>query len=186
MGQVEPTQIATAPPAASDATANIDAIEYVGTIETETVTPLGLTATQSVPCDSIRVTLTVGDVAGHWLYFRPEAIADRMHGYSVADEQVAIESLVRELVFGWSPQLVAADPADPVQVNGGADDRIAVTWTDTAKAAAGELLVGTIAARITAHHELLAADAAVADDVAVAVEPVAEPPLPAPPETAIA
>jgi hypothetical protein len=115
-------------------TATIESFEYVATEPLVTTTPLGETMTSDVEIDSYRVVFSVGKVADHPFYFRPEAIANRIVGYALADGKAAVESLVREVVFGWAPSLQPADPENRIDVNGGVDSRIDVVWTADAEA----------------------------------------------------
>jgi hypothetical protein len=118
----------------------IDRFEYVETVTMEVESPLGGALVTEAPCDHLRATISAGPVVGHWLYFKPEAIADRMQGYELADELVAIESLVRELVFSWAAELEPADPTDRRHVNGGQDKRITVKWSPAARLAVAAVL----------------------------------------------
>ena len=108
--------------------ATITNIEYVATVDIQDTTPLGTSVARTVEVDNIIVTFSVASVVDHQLHFKPEAIGNRMVGYSLEAEQAAVESLVREVVFAGSPDLLPADPANRVDVNGGVDERIGITW----------------------------------------------------------
>jgi hypothetical protein len=110
-------------------TATITDVKYVDKISETTTTPLGETSVVDVPLDSFVVTFSSGKVINQELWFKPEAIGNRIANYEpVMDHKEAIEALVRELVFSWAPSLTPADPDNKSDVNGGVDDRIAIEW----------------------------------------------------------
>jgi hypothetical protein len=119
-------------------TATITKLEYIDTTPQAKTTPLGEAYTEQVLIDSFVVTFDVIEkgsqskilVTDHPLWFKPEAIGNRIANYDPVVEHIhAVEALVREVVFGWSPTLEPPDPTNPVDVNGGIDDRIAVEWS---------------------------------------------------------
>lgn len=123
----------------SDVTATITNFAYLETITQELETPLG-SSTVEVPCDMLQAVVDSKPVLGHPIHFAPEAVGNRMAGYEIDDIVAAVESLVREVMFGWSPSMEPVDPSSPIDVNGGLDERIAVVWTEEASAQATEVL----------------------------------------------
>lgn len=116
----------------------INSIEYVGTTETENTTPVGVKFTASTDVDAILVYFSVADVKKHPLWFKPEAISNRVEEYGLADNLHAIEALVREVVFGWY-HLEPQGESRP-EINGGVDRRITIKWGTGAKKAARSIL----------------------------------------------
>lgn len=73
------------------------------------------------------------------VWFKPEAIGNRLAGYGLTELEHAIESIVRETVFSLSPSLEPEDPSNRIHVNGGVDERISVKWSGEAAAQAKKL-----------------------------------------------
>jgi len=114
---------------------------YEGVHEVEHETPLGLKVKRQIEIDSFVVTFSVGKVKDHNLYFKPEALGNRITHYdSVEEEMAAVESLVRECVFGWTDELQPEDPEDRVQLHGGIDPRITVKWAKGARKDAEQIV----------------------------------------------
>lgn len=134
-------------------TVTIDRLEWVESFTEEVATPLGRAQVLVRPCQSFRAWLHVGPLRDHWHYFQPAAVADRMHGYELADELAAVESLVREVVFSWAPHLEPRDPTDRRHVHGGQDERIAVAWSPAARQAAAGVLEPHLPKIQAAHAE---------------------------------
>jgi hypothetical protein len=131
-------------------TATINSLTYIDTIDQQQTTPLGDTTTVTVKVDVLVASVSCGSVADHPLYFAPEAVGNRMANYPGVDTSLlAVESLVRELIFGWSPSLTPADPTNPIDVNGGTDSRIDIAWASGADTSAQTVLDG-LADRINA------------------------------------
>jgi hypothetical protein len=134
-------------------TVTVTGVRYDAFADVERSTPLE-DYVERVELDNIVVTFSVGRVTGAEWALRPEAVANRMVGYTLDSPLAALESLVREAVFSWAPSVTPADPANTVDVNGGVDDRIAVGWKDDGAKAAAESLLATFAERITAAREM--------------------------------
>ena len=110
------------------------------------------TAMSETVIDTVQMIFDCPPVTEHSLGCRAETIGSRMASYSLDDPLVAVESLVREVVFGWAVDLTPVDPADPLQTDGGTDERIAVSWTDEALAQANAVLT-LLADRINAARD---------------------------------
>lgn len=128
----------------------INSLAYVDTVDEQQTTPLGETVTATVNVDVLVASISCGDVTDHPLYFKPEAVGNRMANYPDVDTPLAgVETLTRELIFSWSPSLTPADPTNHVDVNGGVDGRITVGWVDGVDTDAQSVLDG-LADRINA------------------------------------
>lgn len=130
-------------------TATITAFRYDGTATVTAVSPLGESVSSTIKLDNYVATIDVAAVAGLEVNFKAEAVGNRMRCYGLPTPAAAVEALVRETVFGWSPSLQPADPANSIDVNGGTDDRVTLAWADGV-AATADALLATRATRIDA------------------------------------
>lgn len=127
---------------------------YEETFEVEEETALGKTVTRKIKIDQIIVSVDVGLGKDHQMAFTPEAVANRMAGYNLATEGEAVEALVREHIFRMDPDLQPDDPDDPVQANGGVDERIKVKWKDNTSKDKCKAVLDSHAERIEQAYEV--------------------------------
>lgn len=158
-------------------------LAFAETVEVPFPTPLDPNGTATVPNRYVTAKIDVAALTGYDVHFEPEAIGNRMVGYSLSEEKHAVETLVRECVFSWLPELQPADPQNAIDVQGGLDDRITVAWgvSDDAIAAVLQPLADRIAAAVAIFTpEAPAPDGApVVDDAPPSDPPVTvEPPAP--------
>lgn len=118
--------------------ATINSIEYISTVESENITPLGAKTITSTDVDAILAYFSVADIKKHPLWFKPEAISNRVEGYGLENDLNAIEALVREVVFSWLNMKPQGN--SKAEINGGTDNRISIKWDSDAKKAARSIL----------------------------------------------
>lgn len=101
-------------------------VRYEGVDEVVQVSPLGVEQTAPIVLDNVVLTVDVGELVGHLIVAKPEAVGTRMMIYGLDTEQDALEAIAREPVFAWSG--LPPETADKVGMLGGVDSRITVLW----------------------------------------------------------